>query len=157
MNAKQWLGRGRWIEREIAALMRTRDETRDRLTKITQSYDGDGAQSTKDPHKFDALVEMEDKLDAAIDKLYQTKNEILSAIGQLEDGRERIALTMYYVTVYDTEPQYDEKNREKERRMITWEDVASKQHYTWRQMMRIKKAAYAHMEDVISCHIGGVV
>ena len=131
MNAKQWLGRGRWIEREIAALMKTRDETRDRLTHITQSYDGDGAQSTKDPHKFDALIEMEDKLDAAIDKLYQTKNEILSVIDQLEDGRERIALRAYYID------------------MRTWEEVAVELKYTWRQTMRIRKTALEHIEAML--------
>ena len=132
MNAKQWLGRGRWIEREITALMKTRDETRDRLTKITQSYDSDGAQSTKDPHKFDALVEMEDKLDAAIDKLYQTKNEILSVIDQLEDGRERIALRAYYID------------------MKTWEEVAVELHYAWQQTMRIRKSAIAHVEELLN-------
>ena len=134
MNSKQWLGRGRWIEREITALMKTRDETRDRLMKITQSYDGDGAQSTKDPHKFDALIEMEDKLDAAIDKLYQTKNEILSVIDQLEDGRERIALRAYYID------------------MKTWEEVAVVLKYTWRQTMRIRKTALENAEKIIASY-----
>lgn len=129
MNAKQWLGRGRWIEREIAALMKTRDETRDRLTHITQSYDGDGAQSTKDPHKFDALLEMEDQLDKAIDKLYRTKNEILAVIEQLDDSRERIALRAYYID------------------MKTWEEVAVELHYAWQQTMRIRKSAIAHVEE----------
>ena len=132
MNAKQWLGRGRWIEREILSLMKTRDETRDRLTHITQNYDSDGAQSTKDPHKFDALIEMEDKLDAAIDKLYQTKNEILSVIDQLEDGRERIALRAYYID------------------MKTWEEVAVELHYAWQQTMRIRKSAIAHVEEILN-------
>lgn len=131
MNAKQWLGRGRWIEREILSLMKTRDETRDRLTHITQNYDGDGAKSTKDPHKFDALLEMEDQLDKAIDKLYQTKNEILAVIDQLEDGRERIALRAYYID------------------MKTWEEVAVELKYTWRQTMRIRKTALEHIEAML--------
>lgn len=129
MTAKQWLARGRWIEREITALMKTRDEIRDRLTHITQSYDGDGAQSTKDPHKFDALLEMEDRLDEMIDKLYQTKNEILAAIDKLEDSRERIALRAYYID------------------MKTWEEVAVELHYAWQQTMRIRKSAIQHIED----------
>ena len=84
MTAKQFLSRGRWIEREITSLIRTRDETRDRLTHITQNYDGDGAQTTKDPHKFDSLVELEDKIDELIDRLYATKTEILGVIDRLE-------------------------------------------------------------------------
>ena len=131
MNAKPWLARGRWIEREISALMKTRDETRDRLTRITQNYDGDGAQSSKDPHKFDALLELEDRLDAMIDKLYQTKNEILDAIDKLEDSRERIALRAYYID------------------MKTWEEVAVELKYTWRQTMRIRKTALEHIEAML--------
>ena len=126
------MSRGRWIEREICTLMKTRDETRDRLTHITQSYDGDGAQASKDPHKFDALLELEDKVDRKIDELYKVKSEILDAIDKLEDSRERIALRVYYID------------------MKTWEEVAVELHYTWRQTMRIRKAALTKIEVIIN-------
>lgn len=132
MNAKQFLSRGRWIEREITSLIRTRDETRDRLTHITQNYDGDGAQTTKDPHKFDSLVELEDKIDELIDRLYATKTEILGVIDRLEDRREFLALKVYYID------------------MKTWEEVAVEMNYTWRQTMRIRKAALLHVEEIMS-------
>ena len=132
MNAKQFLSRGRWIEREITSLIRTRDETRDRLMHITQSYDGDGAQTTKDPHKFDSLVELEDKIDELIDRLYATKTEILGVIDRLEDRREFLALKVYYID------------------MKTWEEVAVEMNYTWRQTMRIRKAALLHVEEIMS-------
>lgn len=132
MTAKQFLSRGRWIEREITSLIRTRDETRDRLTHITQNYDSDGAQTTKDPHKFDSLVELEDKIDELIDRLYATKTEILGVIDKLEDRREFLALKVYYID------------------MKTWEEVAVELHYTWRQTMRIRKAAIANTEVIIN-------
>lgn len=132
MTAKQFLSRGRWIEREITSLIRTRDETRDRLTHITQNYDGDGAQTTKDPHKFDSLVELEDKIDELIDRLYATKTEILGVIDRLDDRREFLALKVYYID------------------MKTWEEVAVELHYTWRQTMRIRKAAIANTEVIIN-------
>lgn len=131
MTAKQFLSRGRWIEREISALMKTRDETRDRLTHITQSYDGDGAQTTKDPHKFDALVELEYKLDERIDELGAVKTEILDAIGKLEDSRERLALQLYYID------------------MKTWEEVCVEMNYSWKQIMRIRKRAIANVEALL--------
>lgn len=127
MNAKQWLSRGRWIEKEISALIRTRDETRDRLTHITQNYDGDGAQATKDPHKFDSLIELEYKLDERIDALCAVKAEILDAISKLEDSRERLALQLYYID------------------MKTWEEVCVELHYSWRQTMYIRKQAISHI------------
>lgn len=131
MTAKQFLSRGRWIEREISALMRTRDETRDRLTHITQNYDGDGAQSTKDPHKFDALVELEYKLDERIDALCAVKTEILDTICKLEDSRERLALQLYYID------------------MKTWEEVCVEMTYSWKQMMRIRKKAISHVDEIM--------
>lgn len=131
MNAKQFLSRGRWIEREITSLIRTRDETRDRLTHITQNYDGDGAQTTKDPHKFDSLVELEDKIDELIDRLYATKTEILDVIDKLEDRREFLALKVYYID------------------MKTWEEVCVEMTYSWKQMMRIRKKAISHVGEIM--------
>ena len=131
MNAKQFLSRGRWIEREITSLIRTRDETRDRLMHITQNYDGDGAQSTKDPHKFDALVELEYKLDERIDALCAVKTEILDTICKLEDSRERLALQLYYID------------------MKTWEEVCVEMNYSWKQIMRIRKRAIANVEVLL--------
>lgn len=131
MNAKQFLSRGRWIEREITSLIRTRDETRDRLTHITQNYDSDGAQSTKDPHKFDSLVELEDKIDELIDRLYATKTEILGVIDKLEDRREFLALKVYYID------------------MKTWEEVCVEMNYSWKQIMRIRKRAIANVEALL--------
>lgn len=112
--------------------MKTRDETRDRLTHITQSYDGDGAQASKDPHKFDALLEMEDKVDRKIDELYKVKAEILDAIDKLEDSRERIALRVYYID------------------MKTWEEVAVELHYSWRATMYVRKTALKHIEEILA-------
>lgn len=132
MTAKQFLSRGRWIEREITSLIRTRDETRDRLTHITQNYDSDGAQTTKDPHKFDSLVELEDKIDELIDRLYATKTEILGVIDKLEDRREFLALKVYYID------------------MKTWEEVCVELHYSWRQTMYIRKQAIKHVDEIIA-------
>lgn len=132
MTAKYYLSRGRWLEREITALMQTRDETRSRLTRITQNYDSDGAQTTKDPHKFDALLELEFKLDERIDALYAVKAEILETISKLEDGRERLALQLYYID------------------MKSWEQVAVEMNYSWRQIMNIRKRAIRNIETIIA-------
>ena len=132
MTAKQFLSRGRWIEREITSLIRTRDETRDRLTHITQNYDGDGAQSTKDPHKFDALVELEYKLDERIDELCAVKTEILDTISKLEDSRERLALQLYYID------------------MKSWEEIAVLMGYGWRNIMKIRKKGLTEVDTLLN-------
>ena len=97
MDARKWLGRARMINREINTLLLSLDETRDQIQRITQNYESDGAQSTKDPHKFDSLVELENRIDQRIDELVRVKDEITAAIGKLPDGRHRTVLQDYYV------------------------------------------------------------
>lgn len=97
IDARSWLGRARSIEKEIDALSQSKQETRDRLTRITQNYNSDGAQVSKDPHKYDKLVELEDLLDRKTDELIGVKQEITEAIGVLTDGRQRTVLLDYYI------------------------------------------------------------
>lgn len=132
MNAKQFLGRARWADKEIESLMRTRDETFDRLTHITQSYDGDGAQATKDPHKFDSYVALEQKLDQMIDDLCDIKLEIINVLSQLKDTRELMILKSYYVD------------------LKTWERTAADCGLSWTHTMRLRKSAIKNVEAVLN-------
>lgn len=97
LNALKWLGRARGIDREIDTLLAAKDEAREQLTKITQSYQSDGAQTTKDPHKFDRLVELESIIDEKVDELVNVKTEILAEINKIESGKQRTVLVDYYV------------------------------------------------------------
>ena len=132
MTAKQFLGRARWADKEIVSLMRTRDETFDRLTHITQSYDGDGAQVTKDPHKFDSYVALEQKLDQMIDELCDIKLEIINVLSQLKDTRELMILKSYYVD------------------LKTWERTAADCGLSWTHTMRLRKSAIKNVEAVLN-------
>jgi DNA-directed RNA polymerase specialized sigma subunit len=132
MTAKQWLNRARRIDREIRTLEEVITSTRERLESVTQSYSGDGAQSTKDPHKFDRLVELESLDNEKIDEQIQIKTEILEAISQIRDRRQRIVLTEYYLN------------------MKTWEQVAVEINYSWRQVMNIHGRALQEMQKIIS-------
>lgn len=132
MTAKQWLNRARRIDREIRALEEVISSTRKRLESVTQSYSGDGAQSSKDPHKFDRLVELESLVNEKIDEQIQIKTEILEAISQIRDRRQRIVLTEYYLN------------------MKTWEQVAVEINYSWRQVMNIHGRALQEMQRIIS-------
>lgn len=132
MTAKQWLNRARRIDREIRTLEEVITSTRERLESVTQSYSGDGAQSTKDPHKFDRLVELESLVNEKINEQIQIKTEILEAISQIRDRRQRIVLTEYYLN------------------MKTWEQVAVEINYSWRQVMNIHGRALQEMQRIIS-------
>ena len=113
MTAKQYLIRVRRVDKEITALLDLLQTTRERLENTTQSYDSDGSQASKDPHKFDRLVELEHMIDEKVDKQIALKAEILETIGKLKDRRQRILLTEYYLN------------------MKTWEQVAVDMNYSF--------------------------
>lgn len=128
MTAKQWLNRGRRIDQEIAKLEESRRLIEERLTSITQSYSGDGAQTSKDPHKFDRLAEINSQISERTDELIRVKAEILETINRLSDQRQRMVLLSYYI---------DGK---------TWEQTAVDLSYSWRQVMRIHGHALKEIE-----------
>lgn len=132
MTAKQWLGRARNIDHEIDNLIREKQRAKDRLTKITQSYESDGAQMTKDPHKFDRLAELENEIDQQVDELVETKREIISVIQRLKNRPQRMALQDYYIA------------------MMTWEETAVDLHYSFQGVMQLRKRAIAEVEKLIN-------
>lgn len=131
MTAKQWLNRGRRIDQEISKLMETKALIEARLTSITQSYDSDGAQSTKDPHKFDQLAEINNQIEIRTRDLIMVKAEIIEMINQLYDRRQRLVLLSYYV---------DGK---------TWEQTAVDLNYSYMHIMRIHGYALVEIEKML--------
>lgn len=132
MTAKQYLNRVRRIDKEIEALLRMVRKTRESLESMTQNYDGDGAQSTKNLHKFDRLVELESMVDKKIDEQIDLKAEILNTIMQLDDRRQRLVLMEYYVE------------------MKTWEQVAVDLNYSYMHITRLHGYALKEIGELIN-------
>ena len=132
-DARKWLGRARSINREIEGLLEEKDEARAQLLRITQSYNSDGAQSTKDPHgKFERLLDYELRIDRKVDELVRVKSEIMDAISNLEDGRHRCVLWNYYI------------------RGKSLEEIAVKMHYSYRQIKRFHRQAAADVQKMLT-------
>ena len=129
MNIRQWLGRARSIDAEMKALEIAKEKAEAAALKITQSYDGDGATSTKDPHKLDRIVVFIDLLDQKKQELIETQREITEAIYKLDDGRQRTTLLNYYVN------------------LMTLEEISVQMHYSYRQTKRIKNRATEALEQ----------
>lgn len=131
MTAKEWLMRGWRIDREIAALERTRKETWERLTSMTPTYAGEAVQGESDPHKFDRLVELDATINRRIDQLVDTKQEIIDVIAQVPDSRYRTLLTERYTA------------------FKTWEQIAVDMNYTWRRVMQLHGEALVALGQVL--------
>ena len=100
--------------------------------RITQNYEADGAQSSKDPHKLDRLAEYADMIREKRDELITVKKEITEAIYQLEDGRQRTVLMEFFVNA---------KKLEK---------VAVDVNYSYPQTKRFLKHGVAGLEKKVS-------
>lgn len=138
MTAKQWLSRGRGIDRELDALIRVRQETYDRLTSITPGG-GEGVSGTKDPHKFDRLAELDEMIQTRFEELLGVKSEILRAINTLQDSRQRQVMIGRYVE------------------LRTWEQIAVDMNYSYMQVTRLHGCALTALKDVIECYTRSVV
>lgn len=135
ITVRQWLGRARFIDREITALERQLQKARDDAIRITQNYESDGAQSSKDPHKFDRITEFIDQIREKYQEAYLAKDEITKAIFELEDVRLRTALFNYYVN------------------LMTWEECAVSMHYQWSRMMDIRRMALEAIDPIVKKHL----
>ena len=106
--------------------------TRESLESVTQNYDSDGSQGTKNPHKYDRLVELESLVDQKIDEQIALKSEILRTIMKLSDRRQRLVLMEYYVE------------------MKTWEQVAVDMNYSYMHITRIHGYALKAIQEVLN-------
>ena len=121
----------RRIDKEISALLRLVQSTRESLESITQNYNTDGAQVTKDTHKFDRLIELEALVDSKVDEQIELKAEILRTIMQLDDRRQRLVLMEYYIE------------------MKTWEQVAVDLNYSYMHITRLHGYALKEVQKII--------
>ena len=132
MTAKQYMNRARRVDSEIESLTKLVQKTRESLESITQNYTGDTIQSTKNPHKYDRLVELESLIDEKIAEQIKIKKETLETISQLKDRRQREVLIGYYLN------------------MNTWEQVAVDMNYSYMHITRLHGYALKGVEAIIN-------
>lgn len=133
MNVRTWLFRARSIDKEIAKYEEALQKAKDAATRITQNYEGDGAQSTKDPHKLDSIAVYSDLLREKTLELFKVKCEITEALFKLEDSRQRRVAFAYFAECEKLEK------------------IAVDMHYSYRQVKRIKNRAVETLERVLEC------
>lgn len=133
-EVKQWLWRARGIDREIESLRKTIENEYDRITSITAQLSGISVSGTKDPHKFDSLVELEDTINQRVRELEAVKVEILNKINALDDSRYRQVLKLYYVDC------------------MTLEQIAVEMHYSFPHVSRMKYEAIKEIVEHMRLH-----
>ena len=131
-ETKAWLMRGWKLDREINALQRMLDDTRLMVISTTANLQGVSVQSTKDPHKYDRLLELDDEINTRVDELVAIKLEIERVVRRVDDSRYRTLLIERYTS------------------FKTWEQIAVDMSYSFRRIMELHEEALKRVRDVIT-------
>lgn len=130
MTAKEWLGRARKLRLRLSALEDSKQRAYARAVSSTAGM-GERVSGGEPGDKLAAYAEVSLAADRQIEKLEQTRAEILQGIRQLEDNTLSTLLTEYYI---------NDK---------TWEKIAEEQHYSFRQIMRLHAKALQQIQSII--------
>lgn len=131
MTAKEWLGRARKLRLRLSALEDSKQRAYARAVSSTAGL-GERVSGGEPGDKLAAYAEVSLAADQQIEKLEQTRTEILQVIGQVEDNTLATLLTEYYV---------NDK---------TWEEVAVKIDKSWRWTMNLHGKALKAVEKILS-------
>lgn len=132
MTAKQWLRRYINADHRIDSLLKERQDVYDRLTKITAALDSESVSSTKDPHKYDELADLDLFIRQRVAQSMAIRLEITTAIDELEDWRYRDILKYRYLNGF------------------TWDQIANTINYSYMQVTRLHGSALKAIEQIIN-------
>lgn len=130
MTAKEWLGRARKLRLRLSALEDSKQRSYALAVSSTAGL-GERVSGGEPGDKLAAYTEMSIAVDRQIEKLEQTRAEILQVIGQVEDNTLATLLTEYYV---------NDK---------TWEEVAVQMQYSWRWVRRLHVRALEQVQEIL--------
>ena len=130
-EAKAWLSRGFWLRQEKEQIIRLRSETFDRLTNITQTLSDMPSGGTKDPHRYDALAELDVELAEKEAEIDRARLEIYNAVRKVKENRLRVVLIARYCEC------------------MSWPEIQAVMHYHERQVYRLHGKALEQIAPVI--------
>lgn len=113
MNIRKWLERAKNIDEDIKALEEVKNDALTKATYQSPAFEEIAVSMTKNNSKENrniAYSSFMDKLETLQKKNFEIKAEILSAISELEDNREKAILTDFYVNNKTAMTIADEKN-----------------------------------------------
>ena len=142
-ECKEWLSRARKTDEEINALIAEREPA---LTNATSTVAQSGSEKVQtsnvntSENKFISYAAYSELIDKRIDRLYEIKKEILENVNKLDDDATlRTILILRYLNFQ------------------TWEMIACKMNYSYKQVCRLHGKALNLIKDVIECPIAPVI
>jgi len=120
------------LDKEIDRKLEEVSRLRSKLTRITQVLTteprGGGTIYGKTEEILAKIVDLENEIDADIDRLIEVRDSIKSIIEAVEDDRERLLLQYRYLDGW------------------TFEKIAVEMNYSWRQIHRLHSRALTNLK-----------
>ena len=137
MTPKEYLQQYRNAEDSINAKLDQIHKLRELATKTTQTLTADNVQSSGSNDKISAIVskivDMENEVDAEIDKLHDVKKHVQEVISAVPDAKQRAVLTRRYLNGY------------------TWERIAADMNFSyWHVVGRLHPAGLKEIQYILN-------
>lgn len=117
----RYLSRYRRLNQRIDRLLEEQSRWRERALKITpvlSQTPGGGESGSPIERPMDKVLEIDEEINREIDELQIVRQEIRAALNQLEDEKLKLLMEYRYIDG------------------LTWEQIAVKMNYCWRQVCR---------------------
>lgn len=117
----QYLSRYRRLNQRIDRLLEEQSRWRERALKITPTLSqapGGGGSGSPIERPMDKVLEIDEEINREIDTLQTIRQKIRETLNQLEDENLKLLMEYRYIDG------------------MTWEQVAVKMNYCWRQVCR---------------------
>lgn len=137
---KRWLYSYRAMEHKIQRVLEELEQWKSKAQKVTRAFDGvpGGREGDLLPQCVGKIMELEEELNAQIDRMVDKRREIEGAIARVPNPQQQEVLSLRYIDG------------------LSWERIAAKLHYAKQHIHRIHGRALQAIkmpasEDVIEC------
>lgn len=138
MTAKGYLGRAYYLDRDIQAKLLRAQSYREMATRTTPGVSDMPRSSSPDQQRMASLmaktVDLENEMNADIDRLLELKSEIGNAIEQIGNHEYRLLLELRYLYFQD------------------WRQIAASLHYSVRWAHTIHLRALDVVDELLQVH-----
>ena len=138
MKAKDYLSQAFRLDQRISSKLEQVACLRDLAMKATASTQarcvGGIEQHSPMENAFVKMIDLEEEINADIDRLVKLKREIMGVINSVEQPEYHLLLELRYLSYK------------------TWEDIAERMNYSYRQVHRLHAQALNSLEQAIPCH-----
>lgn len=136
MNAKDYLAQAMRLDQRIQSKLEQVSSLRELASRVSVNHQAEMVRETMpySPMKMPVLkmVDLVYEIDADMDKLIDLKREIIDVINSVEQPEYRLLLELRYL------------NSE------TWEEIADRMNYSWRNIHYVHAKALRAVEEILS-------